>query len=596
MLQIILTAKRVKSGKEKVAGRRAGIGLLVIALLLTGCPLFSRPPSLSDGYLIPSTKPLESEAVSLRACLVGDNQTHNVYNEPVLFRSEVADKLVQSAIRPVQLGLYGPRLLEWLVDVYLLDTPIIHLGDACDFSCTGEFDRFHSVIKQAQGPWVMAPGNHDGFFFGNAHLDPDLLGQWRNACANAGEPLTKDIFVSRYLAALSLQQGPDYQALERTLGLDTAQAQKMGLEERAAAIHRSWSASVSSSHPVSWDFIPDEGNPPPFLEAAAWYIDPREPWKSFVVQRLDLTLYRGTPTVVKAIVVDTANYTERPRFMPGLNAGTTGDLTDEQLTIVRGWLKARRAGELWVLIGHHPFDELTAKARDALEELRKQAKVPLYVSAHTHDGRYIIHEDGKQQWIELNVGSVLDWPTEFRELHFYKVEDRLMLRSPRHQVQEEISKECDPLARQAGTKDPQCVTAEAMPTENDYYLSHERFSDVTGERTEVRLKNVLLAAYARLIRCNPTDKEADQVTTVAWPPGCTDDDGVLRKIEAVRKVEGLDEKISLLLQLEAFENSRVTANEDQHAIFQRCQAIWASKYDFVHARKPMVDDAYVIFP
>jgi hypothetical protein len=42
----------------------------------------------------------------------------------------------------------------------------------------------------------------------------------------------------------------------------------------------------------------------------------------------------------------------------------------------------------------------------------------MYVSAHTHAGHFIVHKEDPQQdnWLELNVGSILDWSLEFRTL------------------------------------------------------------------------------------------------------------------------------------------------------------------------------------
>jgi hypothetical protein len=47
-------------------------------------------------------------------------------------RSEITDKLVRTAIRPVQLDLYGQDLLKWMIKRYGSNRPIIHLGDALD--------------------------------------------------------------------------------------------------------------------------------------------------------------------------------------------------------------------------------------------------------------------------------------------------------------------------------------------------------------------------------------------------------------------------------------------------------------------------------
>lgn len=155
---------------------------VVMGGLLIGCARISAtpPPPLPGGYLLPAQQP-PSQVVSRRIVLVADNQLHNLYGGPVPFlRSELANRLVQPAIRPVQLDFYGQDLLRWVVEEQGRFSPIVHIGDACDFACTGEFRKFREIMRQAKHGWVMAPGNHDGFFFGNEHRDA-TNDDWRQA-------------------------------------------------------------------------------------------------------------------------------------------------------------------------------------------------------------------------------------------------------------------------------------------------------------------------------------------------------------------------------------------------------------------------------
>jgi hypothetical protein len=109
------------------------------------------PPSLPAGYLFPQQRP-PSNVISRRVLLVADNQLHNVYSEPVpILRSGLADRFVRTAIRPVQLDFYGQDFLAWLVQDQGRRTPIVHLGDTCDFSCTGEFHRFWDIMRRQSG-------------------------------------------------------------------------------------------------------------------------------------------------------------------------------------------------------------------------------------------------------------------------------------------------------------------------------------------------------------------------------------------------------------------------------------------------------------
>lgn len=550
--------------------------LVISVVLLSGCSWFSTRPSLPKGYSIPLNEP-PSKYLSRRVILVADNQLHNLYNEPVtLFRTGVADKIVQSAIRPVQLDFYGQDFLKWLLE-NTRGEPVVHLGDACDFSCTGEFERFSEIMQRAKGGWVMAPGNHDGFFYGNEHQDIEK-GDWPVACRNAGEPMTKDRLVRLYLGALVLQKGPEYQELARNLGLE--HLAHANLKEATAAI---LSRNLSQGN---WRY--NVGGRP-FLRSLSWKIDEGAPWRSFVVQEVDLSL--DASTSVKAILLDTAQYEEKPILVPlSRNAGVTGEILGDQLEIMKSWIESDQNRErVWVLIGHHPFDDLTSGSQRAVDDLRKRTGALVYVSAHTHAGQFIVHngDQEKDKWLELNIGSILDWSLEFRTLQIErgKEDGRLVLRSPRYTMHERLHK-----FMQLPINDE---IWEAKPGDKDYYLGHENLKDLDAHKTEIRLKDALLATFHRLIRFNPT-KAGDQDTP--WPSCCRNDEAVLAEIDRVVNHELLYKKIEFLLELDRFERGRRVGDEDMHQKYRLSQAIWASKYDSVHTRKPLEDNWFIIFP
>jgi hypothetical protein len=566
------------------------LGYLMLTLgLFSGCALLSAaPPSLPSGYLLPATKPA-SQVISRRVVLVADNQLHNLYGEPVRFlRTELANRLVQPAIRPVQLDFYGQDLLRWVVEDQGQFSPIIHIGDACDFSCTGEFRQFWDIMRRATKGWVMVAGNHDGFFFGNEHRDA-TNDDWQAACKHAGEPMTKDLFVRYYLATLLLQPGADSQALARHLGFSDAPVDGATLEQLAQRLpsQGDWRQDTPATG--------DRG----FLQAVSWRIDAERPWRSFVVQEVDLTLDRaslpkpeaGLDVSVRAILLDTTQYAAAPTLIPtpfSVNAGLTGELLPDQLAIVQAWLQTpAKTEQAWVLIGHHPFASLRQEARQAVDDLRKRSTVPLYVSAHTHAGQFIVHDSGEGNWLELNVGSILDWWLEIRTLQWHRAGDRWLLRSPRFTMH-------DWLQEFEGVPANDEVW-EAKPGDADYYLRYEDLRDLSAQRTEIRLKNTLLAAHHRLLRFNPTQAGAAPEAGF-WPPGCRSDADVLAKIDRLMQDDDLEQKIGFLLDLARFERARPVADPETYRKFRLSQAIWASKYDSVRSRKPLVDDWFILFP
>ncbi len=468
----------------------------VYVLLLCGLVFFTgcaERLSLSGSYLIPQEEP-PSKPISRRIVLVADNQIHNQYGQPIpILRSGASDRLVQTAIRPVQLDFYGQDVLQWLVQNQGVDTPIVHLGDACDLSCTEEFETFCNIMLNAATGWVMAPGNHEGFFFGNEHRDV-REGKWPDACQNAGQPMTKADFVKLYLAALTLQNGPGFQALTQYVQLpslpreSSEQASCAVLEQRAAAI----------PDRGQWRYEDSQNSAPPLLRAIAWRSDAVRPWHSFVVQEVELThaaALTDASASVRAILLDTSQYEVPPLLVSTiLNAGVTGSVRADQLDIVNAWIASHRHPKpVWVPMGHHPFDRLNPWTQKRLHAIRRRATSPLYVSAHTHAGQFLVHRESQRavanngaertSWLELNLGSILDWPMEFRTLEFARTDTsgRLVLRSPRFTMPEQL---------QASEGIPSTdETWEAKPQDPDYYLNHEDFKDPNADRTEHRLKN-----------------------------------------------------------------------------------------------------------
>lgn len=536
---------------------------------------------------MPSYQP-PATAISRRVLLVADNQLHNLYGEPVpLLRSAEADKLVQTAIRPVQLDFYGQDFLAWLVEHQGNVLPVVHVGDACDLSCTGEFHRFWTIVRQARQGWVMAPGNHDGFFYGNEHRDVQDR-DWSAACKNAGVPMPKDLFVRLYLAAVTLQPGRDAQALARFMGLPSETLEAVDLDRRASLVPSQG----------DWRYGATPGDERPLLRAVSWRLDAAQPWRSFVVQEVDVTLDRAAPATsvpVSLVLLDTTQYAVRPALVPLLahNAGLTGELLTDQRAIVQSWIEAQsRPKHVWVLAGHHPFDSLSSAGQQAVEALRQRARAPLYVSAHTHSGQFIVHgrDDQQATWLELNLGSIIDWSLDFRTLQFFLTDtgQHLLLRSPRFTMPEFLAQ-----ARVGvPVNDEQW---EAKPDEEDYYLRHEDLKTLSAHDTEIRLKDTLLATYRRLLRHNPTRTDAPPDAPF-WPPCCQNDTAIDEAIRRVMNDPQLHTKIGLLVALERFEQQRPVQDPDTRRKFRLSQAIWASKYDAVHSRKPLVDNLFIVFP
>ncbi len=559
-------------GRKVITIRTLMHSLLVILVVLLVC--CKSHPSLPRSYSIPISQPLW-ENISRRVILVGDNHLLNIYGGPVqILRSEFADKIVRHSIRPIQLDLYGHDFLKWIIEEMRRD-PFIHMGDACNFSCTGEFERFWKMMQRTKKAWVMAPGNHEGYFFGNEHRDIDSK-DWTSACMNADEPMRKDVFVRWYLAALALQKRPGYQALAKRWGL-----------EKHTDLKKATSVILEKDlNEGNWRNKTEEYS---FLRSLSWKIDEERPWQSFVVQEVDLSRNEANCPPVSVIILDTLQYENAPQLVPippNLDAGLTGELRHDQHEIVKDWIESNTEKDrVYLLIGHHPFDSLSKKAREAVDDLRRRSEALFYVSAHTHAGQFIVHDGGNNEdnWLELNVGSILDWSLEYRTLQLARTRDdkRLVLRSPRYTMYEEL------LPLPINDK-----IWEAKPGDADYYLSHENLKSLSATQTEIRLKNTLLATFRRLICYNPT-KAGDNTP---WPSGCKSDKEVRAEIDRIMEDVQLDKKIKFLVELDFFEQERQVEDKDQREKYRLSQALWASKYDSVRSRKPLKDNWFIIFP
>jgi hypothetical protein len=604
-----------------------GFCLLVIcSTLLIACS--SPAPSLPRSYLLSPSAPQEAKEISRPVWLVADNQIHNLYGEPIpLLRTGLADRLVEWAIRSVQLDFYGEYLLRWFLERRASAEPVhpvIHLGDASDISCTGEFERFLEIMRLAKGGWVMAPGNHDGFFYGDEQADLEGDSDWTDGCKNAGEPMTKDRFIRLYLQALNDQYGQEGRPL--------------------------WTGpSIPSRGDWRVDSEKSAGRANSFLSAVTWNIDEGHPWRSFLVQELDLSA-ADEPVKVKAVILDTVQYRWKPCLLPlFLNAGWTGGLRDDQVDVVRSWIGQPGVSNpakpcLWILFGHHRFEELGSSSQKAVDDLRKRSAALLYVSAHDHQGKFVVngkdYEEGN--WLELNLGSALDWPAEARRFGLIRAKmegakglamlpkpgraypealGRLRIRPSDSAREEEWAVLLDTpryvmedLLREEGipAHEPRW---EATPNDPDYYLRHEDLRDLDAVRAEIILKSTLLASHRRLLENNPTVIGA---AGDFWPEGCSSDALVLERIEILlgesrRQLETSgkpqEEKAILqaltaqrhdltgfLVEFDRFERLRPVQDPETRRKYRLSQAVWASWYDSVHSRNAPVNARYIVFP
>ena len=530
-------------------------------LSLIGC---QHPSSLNSNWGIPAYE-VDGDALSIPVTLVADNQLHHLYGNPVWLRSGFTNKFVPVAIRPVQLDFYAPDIFRWIIKDYGKKQKVIHLGDALNIACSVEFDRFNEIMSESGRGWVMAPGNHDFYYFGNGHF---AWSEWQKACTTGdgkGIPMTKDLFVKAYLQALAKQSGK-----HKDFGFTSSEPIKS----------QAWEAPSAQSS---------------FVSGVWWNIDTDSPWRSFIVQRLNLTLPNpvsdssGTKTLVTAILLDTNQYEYRPRLIPFLtikNSGLTGEFLDDQISAVEKVLKDKQQGEITILMGHHPYHTLSGHSKDAIDRWRRDYGIALYVSAHTHTAQYFVQKSKDENWLELNIGSTTDWPPEFRTF-LVSTDERFPDKGAFRMARYPVHKEWD----RRGI--PECLDDwEVTTNRDDFYINYAKLETPNPRKTQIHLMNTLLRSYDWLLQFV---KSGDN--NKIWPDGTKNDQEVVQKIQDILlDKNALEKKLSFLRRLQNFEAEREVKDSELQKEFHLCQAKWASKYDLKGARKPNVDDNYVLFP
>jgi len=613
--------------------------LAALLLLVGGCATSVGRWTRADYELNVEQLPTESgmEPLSSRIYLIADNQRHELLGDGVrIFRTSVADELTQVAIRPPQLDLFGQDLLREALT--MADGFVLHLGDACDISNTGEFARFAWDMRRASQGWVMAPGNHDGYFFGNSSriLKP-LVREWDESAETYvfdgatidSRAMQKDRYVSYYLAALVLQDAVWSAPLARSLGAEIEE-RFLRWRDRAAdpAGEPSFAAYWTELEALQdriYDLEQPDGDGAyhtfelstepgisgqPHLRRLAWRIAKKLTWRSFVLQEVDISAPAaggGVPRDGSSILVlDTANYTLQPSLEAGAVssvaakvtrgyfdkqvAGKTGSVSESQEEVALGFARSmKQKGRRWMLASHHPYRDLARRAKPRFDRLRDAGGIPITLSAHSHFGEILWNRDDEHEgeWLEINVGSILDAPVEFRDLQILRMGDRLAVSSRRHRMEERL--------RERGLLADEVVAYRPVPGDEDFFMNYENRGlpgasgdDWSAAKADYKVKHLLLAAYRRMFDLFEADAP-DQSGTY-WPTG---PDGsrlhsheevtaAVRAMLADSLLEEVETLTQFLYELREFDRTRMFSSErgEKLRAYRLSQAIWAGQAEY----------------
>ena len=586
---------------------------LLLALAATACLRADPVPAFT-----PAWEPFDAAAAgwerTREALLVSDCQLHNLYSYPLPDRNLSAESAVHTAIRPPQLDLFSADTLAWILRNGAPEADVVlHLGDALDLACEGEFARFAEVMEAAGRPWFMAPGNHDSYYFGV--YDPEHVTLWDDACHGAGRRLSKDVFLRLYLATLLRQRGAGTDALVDSLGL--------------TAVRDAPRAALGDMLPPVFEWHAPPGTPG-FLDAIAWSIDVERPWRSFLLQAIDMTREGSEELRVRALLLDSCQYQRRPVMVPNgwrsypvaLNCGNAGQMLPDQLRLIRAWLE-EDTSRFHAFMCHHPFDALAPESRSSLGWLWESFEVTTLVTAHTHLGYYAHHDlGGAQDRLELNIASTTDWPMEWRAFSGYRNLEgtAAYLRAERFTLVDELS-------HREGFFLPGWEVPLGAPDDYRKYKQGESdrqmFIDYTiafhltphwlpqppvwagaGARsTAEAVKDTLLWTHLRLLREFPTAAATvrPEKGPVEWPAGCASDEEVGARIEATLAAdEAFAAKVALLMELGPFERTRPSADpatgastDDVRRRYKISQAAWASRFEHAEGRRLSVEDELI---
>lgn len=219
-------------------------------------------------------------------------------------------------------------------------------------------------------------------------------GFWDGECAGGGRPMDKNQFLDLYLAELRA----------RNLAISSPPVDTncdSVIEENNVANPYNL---LSGQQPVNE------------LLSRIYYCKNNKgaTFKSFIIQ--DIALNDN----LHIILLDSTQRSDTPRKRLAFSLpGVHGSLLDSQLAVVRAWLAADKAAnkETRYLLGsHHPIYNFSQSTKRDLRELFQSYPVLAYMSAHTHSASALRKHKREQpgdSFIELNVGSVLDWPMEY---------------------------------------------------------------------------------------------------------------------------------------------------------------------------------------
>jgi 3',5'-cyclic AMP phosphodiesterase CpdA len=319
--------------------------------------------------------------------LLADSQIHELGGARFPGQTELADSLVPSAVRPVELDMLSAAPLahfrrafdELVHDTRSRSVFWAHLGDLADLSCSQEIRRARELLSQFGSDKLagIAPGNHDMSFTGNFLWSP----YWADACKSGrADKATSNRLIEELLAPAA-----------------------------------GGSARLSRPGRSRW---------PSWLVGTGGLV---------TVTPLGSIVHRGAQRSVVAIFVDTGDDATSDWGIAGVFGTYSADQSDRLRALVLDLKRAGVSDPLWLVFSHHPLGEMTGASRARLTATlawldadplgarsdpgvsatrEPEPRIIALVAAHTHRAESHRVCIARRVVRELVIGSTIDAPQQ----------------------------------------------------------------------------------------------------------------------------------------------------------------------------------------
>jgi predicted phosphodiesterase len=473
--------------------------------------------------------------------LIADNQFNNIFQDPSIMRNKIADSFAPVSIRPPQLDIYSKELFKFVLNNnHAKNKYVIHLGDALNIACENEWETFKDTLNKTidKKKFVMAPGNHDFYWFGTTAGGTEKIKlQWGKSCSDVFPIEGEKIPTKKEYLSMRMTKGKFIESYLKFLNLDINISQGKIDKQFKGFIRKIYVKRYKNKE--------------------------EDDYKSFILQLIDIPTQNSK--VIKGIIIDTSNYSKKPLNAFGRihlngheNAGLKAGITKEQISKIKEWMEDDSTK--YIIFGHHPLSEFRISIKKVIEKILKKPNVLGYVSAHTHLG-YVEEKNN-----EINVGSITDYPNEIRTLESLKSNENYKLISKSILIA------------------PYDVNSTLCKAKYDYTASFPNYTSYelagsgidTAHKVHEEILDISIKTLLREFHDLNNSKDSDKCMKIK--------DNAIKVLKEKKKgnsysranKERRHKKLEILKKLFKCRNSSIYLNK-----YGACQSLWSSKAEWI---------------